>query len=202
MTLQGLIEGDLTRLRFVFRFSSVFVLHKESVAEHSFFVALYSYFIGKHVIDSGCKSSVDFEKLMTKALIHDIDECRTGDFLRTFKYSSPEVKLAIEVGASNQLHDLMTTIDVGAETKKEVMYEWQYAKDDSIEGRIVAFSDFIAVLSYMLQEINCSNFTMVTNHKEMMEYFGKFTGPNYNFIRELVDEAREMVLRLTPEEKK
>jgi hypothetical protein len=56
--LEQLLVGDVNRLRYINRFGTALTLHKENVAEHSFYVVLYSFFIAEWVLQQGVQVCV------------------------------------------------------------------------------------------------------------------------------------------------
>jgi 5'-deoxynucleotidase YfbR-like HD superfamily hydrolase len=197
LDLKAMLTGDLSRLRHVHRFSSIFVLHKESVAEHCFFVATYALMISHWIMWNPAlhdKVKVNKGRLLEKCLIHDLDEARTGDFFRPFKYSSPEIKEILERGAFNEfnriIYGIFPTDSAPVSRRAALGEQWQTTKDLSWEGRIVAFADYLSVLSYMIGEVQCSNSTMLENHDTMRVYAESFDHESYDFIRPLVEEAQ------------
>ncbi len=85
------------------RFSSFPVQRVENVAEHLFWVAMYSHLIS---VDLNYRRNtelrkgettipfVDHAEVLQKALIHDLPEAKSGDIQRAYKYSIPELKTA------------------------------------------------------------------------------------------------------------
>lgn len=97
---QAVVEaaaGDVRRLSFVTRYSSIPISVKENVGEHSFWVALYAAMIHRAArpADGHLAGAI-----LLKAVIHDQAECVTGDIVRTFKYSSQALKDAIDEAES------------------------------------------------------------------------------------------------------
>lgn len=64
------------------RWSIIWTLQPDNIAEHSFFVALYSRQIAKLIGWEG-----DYSLLYEWALIHDLDELVTGDIVGTVKHN-------------------------------------------------------------------------------------------------------------------
>ena len=86
--------------------------------------------------------------------------------------------------------------DVVDETEAGVLCSaWENAKDESYEGRIVAFADFLSVLAYITEELRSSNATMREHLISMREYYQKFCAPEFNFIRPLVQQAGDILHR-------
>ncbi len=80
-------------LAHVVRFSAKPQHFSESVAEHSFYVA----YIARILCDliKGNGRIVDAEKVITMALVHDMEEMYSGDILSPFKHYSEKVRAAI-----------------------------------------------------------------------------------------------------------
>ena len=84
--------SDVRRLSSVWRYSSVPVAVQENVAEHSYWVALYGAMIHRALDPNvGILGHV-----VLKSLLHDLGECVTGDVVRIFKYSTPELKVEVD----------------------------------------------------------------------------------------------------------
>ena len=127
-------------LRFINRFSIYHVNKPETVAEHSYYVTYYSWRIAKEFERSGIE--IDFRRLLEKALVHDLEETKTGDIIAHAK--TPIIKNEI-----NNISKKILSTDI---------YEiWKDAKDDTIEGQIIDFADGYEVLVYCLEEIKSGN---------------------------------------------
>lgn len=192
LNLRAMLSGDLTLMRFVHRFSSFRVQHRESVAEHTFFTTIYSMLIADYVDDAG-EVAVDIQMVLRKALIHDIEEARTGDILRMFKHRDEDVAEAISRAAAGEVFLMLDTLlpdgPVPSNMHDAYMMLWQDCKDDTIEGRIVKFADFLSVMSYLLQELESANHVLKQRTADFHNYLRMFDSPDFDFIRPLVDEA-------------
>lgn len=71
---------ELRTAAFVPRWSIVWTLNRDTVASHSFYVALYSYLIAETLGWDGPRDYV-----MLRALTHDVDETITGDIVGPVK---------------------------------------------------------------------------------------------------------------------
>jgi len=195
--LSRVVLGDLSRLRFVIRFSNCPRIHNESVGEHSFYTALYSYFIAVGLRVQG--HEIYIGQVLAKALMHDVDECLSGDFIRMFKHSNPELKQAIDQ-ASAKFTKGMTRDISNSSTLADVYFaDWEKAKLGR-EGKIVAFADYLSVLSYVAQEIELGNVRMRRQIPELKRFHSSFRSPDFKFLEEYVDQAEE-VLKSLPEDK-
>ena len=139
------VQMNERNLRFINRFSIYHVNKPETVAEHSYYVTYYAWKIAKDFEGAGIK--IDFRKLLEKALVHDLEETKTGDIITHAK--TPIIKNEI-----NNISKKILPIDV---------YEiWKDAKDDTIEGQIIEFADSYEVLVYCLEEIKSGNKHMIS----------------------------------------
>lgn len=196
LNLRYLLVGDPVRLRYAVRFSTCHKVHNESVAEHSYYVALYATIICGWVYCSGYEVRPDLENVMQRALYHDLEECVTGDINRVFKYSHPLVTDGIQVGANAAMEKILAGLDIPLNHRQHIYRLWMYAKhsdEGCVEGHIVKFADYLSVLSYMMQELTNANITMREHWTTMSEYADLFQDEEFDFIRPLVDEARVML---------
>ncbi len=139
-------SSDVRRLSFVDRFSSVPVTVKENVAEHSFWVVLYSMMIHREL--RGPEDALPY--VLSYATVHDLPECLTGDVVRTFKYSTEEMRKAVDKAEDAMVRRLPDSLrDVYEEARsgagKDALYGW-YVK------AVVKAADFMSLYQYMQRE--------------------------------------------------
>jgi 5'-deoxynucleotidase YfbR-like HD superfamily hydrolase len=154
--------------------------------------------IGKHMADRG--TMLYMGTMLCKALVHDLEEAVTGDVPRTFKYSSPETKAALDLGAAEAIKDIADRIFPFGSQVNAFADLWAKSKDTSIEGRIVAFADFLSVLSYLLQERIDHNQLILEHCSAMETHFKIYSDPSFDFIRDLVNEAGTLMQELFSKE--
>lgn len=193
LNIKELLIGMPVRLRYVDRFSTCRVMKKESVAEHSFYVAFYSLMIAWWCDNHTGQANLNVADLLTKALLHDIDEAATGDIPRFFKYSDDSLKNHLDEVAQKGVHMIAEKLWHNESAISEIMFDWKQAKNDTREGRILELADFLSVLSYVYEEIRSSNFVMREHLQAMAEYYEKFTTHDYDFLRPLIKEARTIL---------
>jgi len=193
LNMKEMLVGMATRLRYVDRFSTCRVIKKESVAEHSFYVAFYSLMIAWWCEAQHNLAPLNLTELITKALLHDIDEAATGDIPRFFKYSDASLKEHLDAVAAQGVAIIAKKLWTDPGTIVEFGFNWREAKCETPEGRILEFADFLSVLSYAAEEIRSSNFTMREHLQSMIEYYQKFTTKDFDFIRPLIEEARKIL---------
>jgi len=145
----------------VVRFSNQSRIHDESVAEHSYHVAMYAMILADLEISFGNK--VDVEKLLRSSLIHDLEESMTGDILHGFKYSDPELlKNMKKMGA--EFYDKIIK-NLPDELYQKYSKLWKESKSSDIEGKILEAADKIEALMYSIEEYSLGN----KNFKAMID---------------------------------
>lgn len=202
LNIREMIDGGPARLRYVFRYSTSRVEHQESVAEHSWFVAFYCMMVAEWVNNdpsANVEGGISLVRLLKRAILHDLEEARSGDFPRNFKHSTPELKAMLEVAAEHAFIQLMepvwnTKVDgPPGNVVVRMLHHWTDSKDDTYEGRILEFADFLAVLGFMMQEGAHDGNRVIKQHvAEMHKYMAKFERPEFDFLRPLVQQASEL----------
>lgn len=152
MPIAAFLENERNLGR-VIRFSAKPRVKDESVAEHSFHVAFYSMLLADMEIQAGRK--VDIETLLRATLLHDLEECLTGDIIHTFKYSDKRVSTEIKRMSAEFYRQL--TNDLPAHMQKKYDSLWDNAKAPNIEGKILKAADRLEALMYSIQEYNLGN---------------------------------------------
>lgn len=153
------LDSDVKRLDYVNRYSSIPVLHKETVSQHSYWVILYATLIHQSV--SNDEDILRY--VMLKSLTHDIMECLTGDVVKTFKYSSISLKKTIdkaEKKLENKLSESIRQMMGSAVSGKSHIDE--YVKD------VVKAADFMSLYHFMTRELNMGNREIIPFYKQMI----------------------------------
>lgn len=138
----------IEKLSGVQRFSSQFLIKKENVLEHTAQVAMICHYIGSELNAEGYQ--VNMGELLSKALLHDIEESVTGDVIRPVKYSSDEMYSLFKKQENVIAHNLIKSV---YNDDKDVYLTWYHAKDGE-EGAIVAFADTMCAMYKIRSEIN------------------------------------------------
>jgi 5'-deoxynucleotidase YfbR-like HD superfamily hydrolase len=196
LNIREMLCGDPVRLRYVNRYSTCRVNHKETVAEHSYFVGLYAFLIGTWCTRQGQK--IMWSMLMGKAMVHDAEEARTGDWPRHFKHSddalAENLDRVAELATKQLIAKLTNTfLTSGDSTPHMFVSLWKNAKSEGIEGDIVAFADFLSVLSYVSQEHLSGNRFVMEHVQQLDLYFKGFESERFDLIRPLVDQAGDLL---------
>jgi len=161
INMKDLLLGATMRAAHIPRYSAIPVNHRESVAEHSFFVAIYA---DRLAVDMGLNDI--FPQILKAALWHDIEETWTGDFIRSFKYSDPDLKSKMDDAARHCAYKVFDEILQNPVFAEMAIGIWNDAKSDNVIGKVVKFADFLSVVSYVSKETAMGN----KYAQKMMEY--------------------------------
>lgn len=169
--MNEMLGGSLSRVRNVIRFSNSTRIKDESVAEHTYFAAYYALILA-HELSAKEDVKIDMGLLLTRALVHDLDEAVTGDFIRHFKYQDEELHEKLDK-ASDEI--MKVAFDSTSDSLSGLHHEWKSSKaPNTVEGDLMAFADFLSVLSYVMNEIDCGNRKLITQLDDMYEYAKSF----------------------------
>jgi 5'-deoxynucleotidase YfbR-like HD superfamily hydrolase len=197
LNIESLISGPLMRLRNVVRFSNSSRNSNETVAEHSFYVAMFSMLIYLDMEQRGFfnkDNALDLRKMLMRALVHDVEESHSGDFIRTFKHSSPELSQAIENASTAFMHVIFNGI---LHDPKELVQAWMESKENSLEGHIVRFADFLSVVSYIFNEVKRGNIGIYKDNRDSLhEYAKEFDQEKYEHLAPYLEQVFEVLYRL------
>jgi len=139
----------------IVRFSAQMRIKDESVSEHSFHVALYSMILAD-LEEKIFKNKINQEKILKTALLHDLEECLTGDIIYDFKHTDKKLTKEIKKISQKFFKDLMKKLP--EEISREYLTLWSSAKDKkTIEGKIVEAADKLEGLIYALNEFSLGN---------------------------------------------
>jgi putative hydrolase of HD superfamily len=138
----------------IIRFSARTRLKDESVAEHTFHAALYAMILAD--IEKQLGKKVDSEKILRAALLHDLEECMTGDILYDFKHSNKKLANGITKMGIKFYEALMKNLPKNLSTKYIEIR--RHGKDlNTIEGKIVEAADKFEALIYAVEEYSLGN---------------------------------------------
>lgn len=174
LNLRELLAGRTSQLRNIVRYSNGPRHHDESVAEHSYYTAFYALVMCEVLRKN--KVHVDTNLAIRKAVLHDLDECISGDFVRSFKMSRPGLCEAIETAAASQIPELFLPILQNDSVMSSSLAEEAATGKgkDCLEGQVVAFADFLSVLAYAIQEVDTGNAAIVRHLVGLTKYLKSF----------------------------
>lgn len=174
MNIFEVMTGPIARMSYVNRYSSFSVNRRENVAEHSWWVCFIAYCIAGDLYKNG--EHIDFESLLEHALMHDVSECLSGDVIRSYKHTNPDVKQAMAEADQINTRGLFDR-DEYKTIGKKLYHDWATAKHNGrLEGEIVAFADMAAVGFYCREEDRSGNRAIRSVLAEMFEqWFHEFS---------------------------
>lgn len=140
---------DYYNLKNLVRYNQRIRLKDESVAEHSYYVALYTEFICKELKLCNATRLVAIQY----ALLHDIPEIYTSDIPHPIKSRSPELRTILQGIEYDILRDHFTEyLPLIQGIDQEESFE--------LIRVIVETADVLSVIQYTKQEITLGNQTM------------------------------------------
>lgn len=142
----------------VTRYSKNRPMIQENDLEHTGWVALWSYLTAVD-IQNKFDVQIDFAKLLSQSICHDLDETITGDILRPTKYANQTIEEEIkktEAQAVCQIADFFTHFPgIG---KRDLFTDWIIAKEiETLEGLTVKVADIMSVVYKTWQEVLMMN---------------------------------------------
>lgn len=167
LKIEELVTGEFMRMAFISRYSSVPHLRDESVAEHSWTVSFYSMVIALDIRRRKC-GNPDMSKLLSRTIVHDLDESLSGDLLRSFKYGYPELKRLMEEASKQALVPAIGKLGSTSTDFHEIFKHWEMAKENDLEGYIVQISDLLSVVAYCWRERAMGNVLISPVLKEVV----------------------------------
>jgi putative hydrolase of HD superfamily len=114
----------------------------ESVADHSYGVAVAAMLMGDELIARGV--TVNMERVLRVALLHDWAEVRVGDMPRTAaEYFGTEARKRAERAA---FEDIVSRLNANGVAEKYNALHEDYEERESLEARLVKAADVIDLL--------------------------------------------------------
>lgn len=197
----------LSAMSDVRRYSMVRLSCPENVLEHTAFVAIFCYLIAVEINNRSDtitgETYIDVAILLAKALIHDFEEIVTGDIPRPTKYHSPETRAMFSIiedeGAERKLRELGLLVQSLSQINQT-----RKSSKDGREGLIVAVADTLAVVYKSWDEVllrgnrsmmKVAASTLPDIDKLLVKAQEHFEGDAFEFITDLLDDAREIAVR-------
>lgn len=166
---------DCQRLDYVTRYTSIPAITRESVSTHSYWVTFYATMIHNEVAGSEVGT---LAAITVNALIHDLVEMRSGDFVRTFKYKTKELKNAVDEAEELVKQEFDPKVRGLYETARILLTE---GNKDYVKSVIKA-ADFLSLYHYMAREIYRSNYEIAPFFQRMIDDLREM-GDNAKLVR-------------------
>ena len=153
-------------LCYIERCSNTPHIRSYSVAQHSYYIALYTMLFadlennrirGENSFGTDSVLNLyDTSEVIKKALLHDLEETITGDILYPVHNKNIDFKKTLE-----QVREKCVDEEVFMELPKKVreyyIRLWKTSKDDTKEGILVACMDKFEILVFTMQELDMGN---------------------------------------------
>ena len=148
--MNNFVDGFL-RLAFIKRFSMHNTIRPQSVAEHSYNVAMLCMYIFDQDHGSHLEATELRNEILSKALLHDYPECGVGDICATVKHYTPEINAEVKKVEDLVMEEIFKT---GLYPDYRVTIRDCKAR---YTGEVVALADLIERLIYLDQEKTMGN---------------------------------------------
>lgn len=127
--------------------------HNESLAEHQWYTAYYSYVLGTTLNEIGIK--VHIVDLLLRAMVHDMAELVTGDIPGHFKRRFPEAKESVGGWTDAAVSRLFSGLPAG--TRDQLRFYAADHDDNSIEHQIMKAADKLGAFTFARDEVEQGN---------------------------------------------
>jgi 5'-deoxynucleotidase YfbR-like HD superfamily hydrolase len=152
-------------MRKVMRYNSRALISPEDVSQHSWYISYICLTIHCWMVNEGNCPKIDLGVLLTRALVHDMDEMLVGDVPRPLKYWSEETRKAIDQASIAIFNEYAQKY-----LDKFIIESVEKCKDGP-EGEIVALADLMCVIGYCAEEVQMGNSTMRVIFEELSDHF-------------------------------
>ena len=156
---------NFRRLRFIKRCNNFPTVNPEDVAQHSFYTVLLSMSIADEYntwvdenfdyYDYEAPNTLDSEKVIRKALLHDVEESFTSDIPWNIKHHSKEVHKAIAEAIENKMEKVYEDSKT-AQLWKSI----NLSSKDGAEGALVDLCDMLELALFCFEEKQKGNMYM------------------------------------------
>jgi 5'-deoxynucleotidase YfbR-like HD superfamily hydrolase len=147
-------------LSYIERCSNTPHIREYSVAEHSFYIALYSLVFADLENERSREEKgyeiYNLQDVMEKSLLHDLEESITGDVLFTMHRLDLKFKSALDDVREHCVEKYLFK-EFSGKFQEKYCATWRLAKDSTPEGTLVACMDKFEILIFAMQEIIMGN---------------------------------------------
>ena len=193
--------GLLSGLSGTYRFSNAKLIHRESVLEHLGAVTLMSYLIVTEmkVVDKGV-STEWLGEILSRAIVHDVEELLIGDVPRTTKYASRRTRETFRALEKNALERIVSDLELASEALE---CDHSNAKEGAA-GLVVKIADVLAVAYTLNSEVVERGNTALMSRagscrpqiEELMKAVRMWKNPQlHSFLGDLLGQAIDIVDR-------
>jgi len=156
------------QLNYIDRCSNVPHIKPYSVAQHSFYAALYGMVFARLENERLGKCKYVVSVVIQRALVHDLEESITGDILFPLHDENPDFKEKLDFIREKSVEEQVFN-ELSPAHKSILIRLWKEAKDDTPEGQMVACMDKFEILMYVISEIELGNKALNIIHRNAVE---------------------------------
>ena len=182
--------GAQRRLTNIIRWNTTPKIISESVSSHSYFVTLYSMYLSDYLKEKYLLK-INIEKVMRMSILHDIEECFSGDIVASLKAADEDFKEIL----ANVCRKVVKEVFKGCTFSEEYILLWEeYREEKTIEAKIARVSDILCQILYSFEEIKLGNEFMEPICENSLRLLKTYTD---EWIRELYSEISDFVISNT-----
>jgi len=185
------------RLCYIERCSNTPHIRPYSVAQHSYYIALYAMVFAdlENHRRARCTSTIPIEEnydmgeVLKMALLHDMEEAETGDILYPLHNEHFAFKEAL-VEARDEVVKSVVFQELPLELRNHYIRLWRVSKADTREGQLVACMDKFEILMFAIHELKMGNMAfsdLYSNAKSIIKH--EF---NIVTVREVIAEIEDI----------
>lgn len=196
MDWEKILEGYVTRCAIVGRLIAHHMTHRETVAEHQWLCAFFSWSLLRYYEKETGEKGADLGEVLMRSLFHDIEEAYSGDIPKPMKLHIGESVIA-KLKEVQRLHLQKKVEGLGEELSKELIEVWANAKRGDLAGAIVALSDYLSLIHVLGREARLGNRILTMEEDSMRQYIQhlRLLHPQ-NVWGTVIDEANRWILRI------
>ncbi len=169
---------------------SVYKCHiREDVAQHSYFTALYAMVLADLERERG--ASVDMERLLRMALLHDAEEARTGDIHHPFKHQDVPFAEKLDDRALEWFENLMGSLPEDL-AREYIRLRRASREISAAEASILKAADKIEALLWAYEEYLLGN-VHVRRALIVEDILSKLDQIQLSSVKTLVSEIRRRI---------
>lgn len=199
--MENILSTTLHTLVYHTRYSGAHVIHKENVAEHSYYVTLLADLIAHDLEHRLTNIKLDRLKILRMAMYHDTEEAYTGDLITPVKNKSPELKrewdkLSSLMMKEGLVHDFPEQQHI-VKYIVSIHHTYEKNKTTQLENQVVKFADGLQSIVYLLREIGFGNRHVITILHNVVAGMKCLFGDNVYlkpYIKELISIVHNTLL--------
>lgn len=152
----------------------------ESVADHSYYVAYIVAIVCNLLEQKG--ESVDKQKALEMALVHDMEEIFSGDIVTPFKHYSAEVEEAIAKVNNEMIPEVFQGLP--EELSRHYIALWtEEGQGQTIEAQIVKVADKLSLIAKCAEEVHVGNEFFQEIYDNGMRFLEEYDKPWWQNIK-------------------